>query len=52
MGLKNLDKSESILVDSVTNVEELVAKLCCRKKDPLTIYLDLPLRAPYKSRVG
>ena len=49
----NLEKSELILIGDASNLDELAGILGCKVGALLTIYLSLPLGAPYKFyRVG
>ena len=45
----NLDKSELILVGNVDNVEELASELGCKVGSLPSLYLGMPLGAPFKS---
>ena len=50
LGLKvNLDKSELIPVCNVDNVEELASELGCTVGSLPSLYLGMPLGAPFKS---
>ena len=50
LGLKvNLDKSELIPVCNVDNVEELASELGCKVGSLPSLYLGMPLGAPFKS---
>ena len=45
----NLDKSELIPVGSVENVEDLASELGCKVGSLPSMYLGMPLGAPFKS---